>query len=68
VRDYWFPEIRSLGGAVFVLGIALFPYMYLIARAAFVEQSVNALEAARTLGLTRLQAFLRVAMPMARPA
>ena len=68
VRDYWFPEIRSLGGAVFVLGIALFPYMYLIARAAFAEQSVNALEAARTLGLTRLQAFLRVGVPMARPA
>lgn len=68
VKDYWFPEIRSLGGVVFVLGAALFPYIYLIARAAFLEQSVNAVEVARTLGLTRAQAFLRVAMPMARPA
>lgn len=68
VRDYWFPEIRSLSGAVFVLGLALFPYLYLIARAAFLEQSINAVEAARTLGLTRAQSFRRVAMPMARPA
>ncbi|MBL8781838.1 MAG: iron ABC transporter permease, partial [Alphaproteobacteria bacterium] len=40
VRDYWFPEIRSLGGAVFVLAGALYPYVYLIARAAFLEQSM----------------------------
>jgi iron(III) transport system permease protein len=68
IRDYWFPEIRSLGGAIFVLSLALFPYLYLIARAAFGEQSVTATEAARTMGLTRLQAFRRVALPMARPA
>lgn len=67
IRDYWFPEIRSLGGAIFVLSLALFPYLYLIARAAFGEQSVTATEAARTMGLGRLQAFWRVAMPMARP-
>lgn len=68
IRDYWFPEIRSLGGAVFVLSLALFPYLYLVARAAFGEQSGNAAEAARTLGLSRLEAFRRVALPMARPA
>lgn len=68
IRDYWFPEIRSLGGAVFVLALALSPYVYLVARAAFLGQSASALEAARTLGLGRLQAFLRIAVPMARPA
>jgi iron(III) transport system permease protein len=68
IRDYWFPEIRSLGGAVFVLALALSPYVYLVARAAFLGQSASAIEAARTLGLGRLQAFLRIAVPMARPA
>jgi iron(III) transport system permease protein len=68
LRDYWFPEIRSLGGAVFVLALALSPYVYLVARAAFLGQSASAIEAARTLGLGRLQAFLRIAVPMARPA
>lgn len=68
VRDYWFPNIRSLGGAVFVLSGALFPYVYLITRAAFLEQSMSAVEVSRTLGLTRAQAFLRIAVPMARPA
>lgn len=68
VRDYWFPEIRSLGGAVFVLTGALYPYVYLIARAAFLEQSLSAVEVGRTLGLSRFAAFVRIAMPMARPA
>lgn len=68
VRDYWFPEIRSLGGAIFVLGAALYPYVYLIARAAFLEQSMSAIDVARTLGLSRLRAFTRIAVPMARPA
>ncbi|MFM9861964.1 MAG: ABC transporter permease, partial [Micropepsaceae bacterium] len=68
VRDYWFPNVRSLGGAVFVLSAALYPYIYLIARAAFLEQSGSAVEVARTLGLSRFAAFVRVAAPMARPA
>jgi iron(III) transport system permease protein len=68
VRDYWFPEVRSLGGAVFVLSAALYPYVYLIARAAFLEQSASTVEVARTLGLSRFGAFLRIAAPMARPA
>lgn len=68
VRDYWFPNVRSLGGAVFVLSAALYPYVYLISRAAFLEQSASAVEVARTLGLSRTQSFIRIAVPMARPA
>lgn len=68
VRDYWFPEIRSLGGAVFVLSAALYPYVYMVTRASFLEQSSSAFDVARTLGLSRAAAFWRVALPMARPA
>jgi iron(III) transport system permease protein len=67
-RDYWFPEIRSLPGAVFVLAAVLYPYVYLSARASFVQQSVCALEVARTLGQTAIGAFWTVALPLARPA
>ncbi len=68
VRDYPFFEIRSLGGAVFVLSMALYPYVYALARAAFVEQSQCALEVSRTLGCTGWSAFQRVGLPLARPA
>src|SRR6056297_916674 len=67
-RDYWFPEIRSLGGAALMLTIVLYPYVYLLARASFRQQSSNAFLVARTLGRSPVQAFLRVALPMARPA
>jgi iron(III) transport system permease protein len=67
-RDYWFPEVRSLGGAIFMMAAVLYPYVYLSARASFVQQSVCALEVARTLGQTALGAFWTVALPMARPA
>ena len=67
-RDYWFPPIRSLGGAIAMLSLVLYPYVYLLARAAFVQQSSGILEAARTLGCSPWGAFLRVALPMARPA
>ena len=67
-RDYWFPEIRSLGGGVFVIAIVLYPYVYLTARASFVQQSVCVLEVARTLGRTALGTFWSVALPLARPA
>jgi iron(III) transport system permease protein len=66
--DYWFPQIRSMGGAVTVFIMVLFPYVYLLARAAFLEQSVATLEASRVLGKSPLGAFWRVALPMARPA
>lgn len=62
------PEIRSLPGAVFVMSSVLYPYVYLSARASFVQQSVCALEVARTLGRTPMGAFWSVALPMARPA
>jgi iron(III) transport system permease protein len=67
-RDYWFPEIRSLGGAVAMLGLVLYPYVYLLARAAFLEQSACALEVGRTLGCGPVGSFFRVALPLARPA
>ena len=67
-RDYWFPNVRSLGGAIFVLTAALYPYVYVLARAGFAEQSMCALEVSRTLGCTPLAAFRRVGLPLARPA
>ncbi|SFN59351.1 iron(III) transport system permease protein [Roseovarius lutimaris] len=67
-RDYWFPEVRSLGGAALMLTIVLYPYVYLLARASFRQQSANAFLVARTLGRSPLKAFWRVALPMARPA
>jgi iron(III) transport system permease protein len=67
-RDYWFPEIRSLGGAIFVLSAVLYPYVYLTARASFALQSIHVIEVARTLGRTGLGALFSVALPMARPA
>ncbi|KMK68616.1 ABC-type Fe3+ transport system, permease component [Puniceibacterium sp. IMCC21224] len=67
-RDYWFPEIRSMGAAVLVLGAALYPYVYLLTRAAFREQSGSAEEVARSLGAGALGRFWRVGLPLARPA
>jgi len=67
-RDYWFPEIRSLGGAALMLTMVLYPYVYLLARASFRQQSSNAFLVARTLGRSPFAAFRAVALPMARPA
>ena len=67
-RDYWFPEIRSIGGAITMLTLTLYPYVYLLARAAFLEQAVGLFEASRTLGRGAGASFWRVALPMARPA
>jgi iron(III) transport system permease protein len=66
--DYWFPDIRSLGGAGVMFVAVLYPYVYLLARAAFLEQSPSLAEAGRTLGLTPWRAFFRVNLPLARPA
>ncbi len=66
--DYWFPDIRSLPGAVLVLALVLYPYVYLLARAAFKEQGAAAVEVAATLGLRPAAAFFRAALPLARPA
>ena len=67
-RDYWFPEIRSLGGAAIMLILVLYPYVYLLARAAFLGQSATTFLAARSLGKSPVQAFLSVSLPLARPA
>ena len=65
---YWFPEVRSLPGAAVMLALVLYPYVYLLTRAAFQEQSACAVEAARVLGAGPTRAFFRVALPLARPA
>lgn len=67
-RDYWFPEIRSLEGAAAMLILVLYPYVYLLARASFLHQSVSALDVSRTLGAGPFRRFFLVAVPMARPA
>ena len=66
--DYWFPDIRSLPGAVLMLSLVLYPYIYLLARAAFLEQSASVVEVARTLGIRPAAAFFKVVLPLARPA
>jgi iron(III) transport system permease protein len=67
-HDYWFPEIRSLGGAIFVMSAVLYPYVYLFARAMFQTQSACLMEVARTLGASRWMLARHVALPLARPA
>ena len=65
---YWFPEVRSLPGAALMFVLVLYPYVYLPVRAAFAAGGANLTEAARTLGLGPWRAFLRVGLPLARPA
>ncbi|MEH6741133.1 MAG: iron ABC transporter permease, partial [Sulfitobacter sp.] len=67
-REYWFPEIRSLGGAAAMLILVLYPYVYLLARAAFLQQSGTTFLAARALGSSPWAAFFKVSLPLARPA
>ena len=66
--DYYFPEVRSIGGAIAMFSFVLFPYVYLLARAAFLDQSVCVIEVSRTLGCNLWSSFFRVALPLARPA
>lgn len=66
--QYWFFEIRSLGGAITMMTLVLYPYVYLLARAAFLEQSICVLEASRTLGKGPWESFFKVALPLARPS
>lgn len=67
-RDYFFPPVRSLGGAIMFMGLVLYPYVYLLARSAFLEQSVSVLEVSRVLGKGPWQTFKTVSFPAARPA
>lgn len=66
-RDYWFPDVRTLEGAAAMMTLVLYPYVYLLARAAFLEQSVCVLEVSRTLGRGAWRSFFTVALPLARP-
>ena len=67
-QDYWFPEIRSIWVCILVLSAALAPYVYLLSRAAFREQSGSSYEVARALGSGPWALFLRLGLPLARPA
>ncbi|RST55007.1 ABC transporter permease [Variovorax sp. MHTC-1] len=67
-RQFRLPDLRSMPGAIFVLGFVLYPYVYMTARAMFMTQPAHLMEAARTLGESRGGAFFRVALPLARPA
>lgn len=67
-QDYWFPNVRSIGGAIVMLTLVLYPYVYLLARSAFLTQSSRLLEASQNLGCSPWQSFWHVALPLARPA
>ncbi|MFG6665874.1 ABC transporter permease [Halomonas sp. HNIBRBA4712] len=66
--DYYFPNIRSLGGAATLITFVLYPYVYLLARASFLEQSAGMLDVGRTLGRGPWRLFFSVALPLSRPA
>ena len=66
--DYWFPDVRSTGGAVAMFTFVLYPYVYLLARTAFLERASGMLEVGRSLGLSAWGSFFRISLPLARPA
>ncbi len=66
--DYWFPDVRSLSGAIVLFGLVFYPYVYLLCRAAFVGQPGHLLEAGRSLGRSATSVFVSVAIPIARPS
>lgn len=66
--DYWFPDVQSLGGAATMLIFVLYPYVFMMARSAFLEQSATLIEAGRTFGYGGFSLFWRVSLPLARPA
>ncbi|BCH34619.1 iron ABC transporter permease [Mesorhizobium sp. L-8-10] len=67
-RDYWFPDIRTTGGAALVLSCVLYPYVYLTSRIVFLMQGRNIADVARTLGARPAKVFWRILLPVARPA
>jgi len=66
-REYWFPEVRSLGGAAIIFSFVFYPYVYLLARNAFLEQAAGMIEAGRSMGYGPWRSFFRLALPLARP-
>ena len=67
IGDYFFPEIRSVWGAVLIMTLAFYPYVYMLARSAFLNQSTSLFEASRIMGYSSTQSFYKVALPLARP-
>jgi len=67
-RDAWFPDVQGAAGVIVILSLVLYPYVYMLARSAFLNQGRKLMDAGRLLGLNRRQAFFRVAIPVARPA
>ncbi len=66
--EYWFPDLRTLPGAITILALVLYPYVYLMCRAAFMEQSVTLLQSARLLKCSPWESFKRISLPLARPS
>ncbi|WP_423839831.1 iron ABC transporter permease [Vibrio mytili] len=66
--EYWFPDIRTLFGATWVLSLVLYPYVYLLCRAAFMEQNVSLLQSARLLKCSPWKSFFRISLPLVRPS
>lgn len=67
IGEFVLPEIRSLWGAVLIMILAFYPYVYMLARSAFLNQSVSLFEASRIMGYTTTQSFFKIALPLARP-
>ena len=67
-QDYWFPEIRSIGGGAFMMILVLYPYVYMLSRASFMNQSSGMIEMSQVLGQGARTTFIRIALPLARPA
>ncbi|MDJ0705729.1 MAG: iron ABC transporter permease [Leptolyngbyaceae cyanobacterium MO_188.B28] len=65
---YWFPNVRSVGGAIIMFSLTLYPYVYMLSRVAFLEQSTRTLEASRSLGCGPWRSFFIIALPLARPS
>jgi len=66
--EYWFPDVRSLEGAIIMMSFVFYPYVYILSRAAFIEQSHSLLEVSRSLGATAFESFYKIALPLARPS
>ena len=66
--DYWFPDVRSVGGAIVMFVFVLYPYVYMLARTAFLERASGMLEVSRTFGYGPWASFFKVSLPLARPA
>jgi len=67
-QDYWFPEVMSLGGAIVILSLVLYPYVFIITRPVFLANSVLLQDVAKTFGCSRLKSFFKISLPLARPA